>query len=301
MSGWTQPPEGSGTLPASDDPWHCHDLPGAALRRVTPPYPSDDAGSEPGRLLLRTVETEIIPRLMLLHRGGKPTPARSKAHLRIGEHEVMSLTDLVLKAHEPAADFVTSLVRRGAALEAIYLNLLAAVARRLGDLWSADLCSFTDVTIALGRLQRIAFDLVDGDRLPRSDGGAGRRALLMPVPGEHHTFGLTLVCEFFRSSGWEVWTDSSAKHEALVELVRDHWFDVVGFSIGNDRRIDPLAELIRAIRRISRNRTLRVLVGGPLLVQQPELAARLGADASAHDARQAMLAAERLVAARDSR
>ncbi|HTP70649.1 MAG TPA: cobalamin-dependent protein, partial [Burkholderiaceae bacterium] len=90
-------------------------------------------------------------------------------------------------------------------------------------------------------------------------------------------------------------------HEALIELVRDHWFDIVGFSIGNERRIDSLSETIRAIRKISRNRAVRVLVGGPLMIQRPELAARLGADATALDARQAMLAAERLVATRDGR
>ena len=299
MSGWTQPPESSGASPAADEAWLCRDLPpatsGAGL------IPTREVEPEEARLLLRTVETEIIPRLMLLHRRSAHRAKPATPALRIGERDVIALTELVLSGHQPAAEFVVTLLRRGASLESIYLELLAATARRLGELWCADRCTFSDVTIALGRLQRIVFELVEGERLPHSDGGSGHRAMLVPAPGEQHTFGLTLVCEFFRSSGWEVWSDSTTAHEALIELVRDHWFDIVGFSIGNERRIDSLSETIRAIRKISRNRAVRVLVGGPLMIQRPELAARLGADATALDARQAMLAAERLVATRDGR
>jgi hypothetical protein len=96
-----------------------------------------------------------------------------------------------------------------------------------------------------------------------------------------------------------VYGEPPTTDEALVELVRVRWFDVIGFSIGNDRRIELLAALIRAIRKTSRNRSLRVMVGGPLLLARPQVVALVGADATAPDARQAMLAAERLMAMRD--
>jgi methanogenic corrinoid protein MtbC1 len=299
MRGWTQPQGGTVASPGCEEAWlPRHPLDDAAPRGAS--KPKARSAGDPLQALVRTVETEIIPRLMLLHQQAAPRPAaEADGGVGIGEPDVLALTELVLKGQDGASAFVEALMLRGAALETIYLNLLAAVARRLGDLWNADLVEFTDVTIALGRLQRVLRELSADTRAPARDARVGCRALLVPVPGEQHTFGLNMVCEFFRASGWDVWGEPPTQPEALIALVRDHWFDMVGFSIGNDRRIDALAELIRLIRRTSHNRAVRVLVGGPLLLARPQVATLLGADATASDARQAMLATEGLLAKRD--
>ena len=49
--------------------------------------------------------------------------------------------------------------RRGASVETLYLDLLAPTARHLGDLWDADVCDFTEVTVGLGRLQQVLHEL----------------------------------------------------------------------------------------------------------------------------------------------
>jgi MerR family transcriptional regulator, light-induced transcriptional regulator len=261
------------------------------------------AGAEQADALFRTVENEIIPRLMLLHRAVKglaePPGGATRDPVVLGERQVQAFTDLIIEGHEPALRYLNALVAQGATLDALCLGLLAPAARRLGDLWNADLCDFTVVTIALGRLQGMLRALSSELRLPRNAACAGRAVLFAPVPGEQHTFGLAMVCDFFRTSGWEVWGEAPMRAEAVVDLVRDRRFDLVGFSIGNDRSIQALAELIRCVRRSSKNRVVRVLAGGPLLVVQPQIAALVGADATAADAGQAMLEAERLIAARD--
>lgn len=53
--------------------------------------------------------------------------------------------------------------------------------------------------------------------------------------------------------------------------------------------------MIRAIRGVSRNRAVGVLVGGPVLVGRPELALSVGADATAADGPQAVLRAEYVI------
>ncbi len=251
--------------------------------------------------LFRTVETEIIPRLMLLHGGSGATPPAADVDSRVlvDTHEVERFTELLLRGLEPAAAHLLQRIESGAALDALCLGLLAPAARRLGELWNADLCDFTAVTIGLGRLHALLRGLSSNLRLPAATQADGRSALFAPVTGEQHTFGLTMVCDFFRSAGWDVWGNSPADPESVLVLVRDHRFDVIGLAIGNDRSTQALAELIRAVRKSSRNRAVLVLVGGPLLVVRPEVCAQVGADATAPDASQAMLAAERLVAMRD--
>jgi methanogenic corrinoid protein MtbC1 len=57
-----------------------------------------------------------------------------------------------------------------------------------------------------------------------------------------------------------------------------------------------LGRLIHEIRRASRNPALGIMVGGALLLKEPLLVKRLGADATARDAEEAVLQAEALLA-----
>jgi MerR family transcriptional regulator, light-induced transcriptional regulator len=253
--------------------------------------------------LFRAVENEIIPRLILLHKGRDAAPSRAEALSEIAStmsaQQVADFGGLVLDGHEPAIEYLKALVANGASLDILCLNLLAPAARWLGEQWEDDRIDFTQVTIALGRLQGVLRGLTSNMQLPRSVLGSGRKALFANVPGEQHTFGLNMVCDFFRVSGWSVCSEvlPNAQAPALVGLVREQHFDVVGFCIGNDKNIPLLAELIRNVRRYSRNPQLGVLVGGPLLVARPQIATLVGADATGSDARQAMLEAEKLLAA----
>ena len=69
----------------------------------------------------------------------------------------------------------------------------------------------------------------------------------------------------------------------ILDIVRQNSFAVVGLSVGSETRIDLVSDMIGAIRRVSRNRAVGVLLGGPLLVARPELALLMGADATAAD------------------
>jgi methanogenic corrinoid protein MtbC1 len=194
-----------------------------------------------------------------------------------------------------ASAYFEAMRSRGVSLEALYLHLLAPAARRLGEFWSDDRCDFTEVTVALGRLQQALRELSPAFRNEAKPREHGRRALLMPAPGEQHTFGLFMVAEFFRRAGWDVWGGPPSSSNDLTGMVRAEWFDVVGLSVGCESRLDVLAAGIRAIRRASRNRAIGVMVGGPTFVMHPELVALVGADATAADARQAAFQAESLV------
>ena len=123
-----------------------------------------------------------------------------------------------------------------------------------------------------------------------------RRALLVPAHGEQHTFGLYMVAEFLRRAGWDVAAGPVASTAEMLVLLRDQWYAVVGISVSCDVRLEGLAAAIHAIRRASRNRGIGVMVGGPAFLERPELAALVGADASAVDGRQAALQAESLLA-----
>jgi len=260
----------------------------------------DASSSEQTRWLAQTIETEIIPRLMLAHRGGRADfETVAKVALRPSSQQADDFAQLALGADAQAPlEFVRRLRADGVALESIYLELLAPAARRLGAMWEADLCGFADVTVGLWRLQQVMHELGPAFHDAVETPIHSRRAILVPVPGSQHTMGLFMVAEFFRRAGWDVWGDAMVSTREILEVARGEWFDVFGISVGSETHLDTLASVILEVRKASRNRGLLVIIGGPIVASTPGLVSRVGADATAEDAPEAIREVERLLAAR---
>jgi methanogenic corrinoid protein MtbC1 len=174
----------------------------------------------------------------------------------------------------------------------ICLDLLAPAARELGLLWEEDECDFMQVTVGLCRLHQVLRALSPAFTCEDAEQKSDRRILLAAYPGDQHTFGVTLVAQFLRRAGWDVWQESPETAYELIELTRETSFSAVGLSVGCDARLDEVTKTIRTIRAVSRNRAVGVLVGGPVLLSKPDLVAGLGADATATDGRDAVRQAE---------
>jgi len=248
--------------------------------------------------LVRTIEGEIIPRLMLAHAArGRELVSASGAPARQVEPEHVDAIIRAVMAEDTATALalVRSLASSGVSLEAIYLDLLSPAARKAGEMWEADLCSFTDVTIGLWRLQEVMHEVGMANAIPPRTAEPPHRVLLRQTPGEQHSFGLNMVAEFFRRAGWQVHDDSTEAGTDPVANVRGRWFDVVGLSLSGERHLDALAITIHAIRKASRNRGVGIMVGGPWFIEHPDWVARVGADTTAGDGRQAVLQAHSMI------
>lgn len=250
--------------------------------------------------LVRTIEGEVIPRLVLAHReaGDEGRAARDRAAPAPDAENVEELTRIVLTQDDDTAwAYVRVMQAQGVPAESLFLDLLAPTARRLGDLWVADLCDFAEVTIGLGRLQLVLRKLSVSVRdQVDTHQELGRRVLLAATPGEQHTFGILMVAEFMRRDGWDVSGEPGLSSADLVDLVGREWFSVVGLSLHSERSFDVLASCIRAIRRESKNQAIGIMVGGKVFMERPELTPMVGADATACDAPGAAKQADNLLA-----
>jgi MerR family transcriptional regulator, light-induced transcriptional regulator len=271
--------------------------PGAASARRL------DADSQPMPRLLKIIEGEIIPRLLLAHQSAcarKVSDAAARAAAKADE--VTEFVNLLLgRDFMVAAGYIQAMSARGVPLEKIYLELLAPAARLLGEMWDEDLRSFADVASGLCRMRQLLHELSPAFVNAAQCCSHGQRALLVPLPGEHHTFGLIMVGEFFRRAGWDVWDTHPASTAELQTAVRSHWFSVIGLSLSCEARISELAPLIRRLRDDSRNPGVRVMVGGQQFVGRADLVAAVGADGGASDARRAAIEARKLLAAGEIR
>ncbi len=248
--------------------------------------------------LLRTIEGEVIPRLVLAHRGHVADAAGDSPRcIRPGTSEVAHLTELVIAGRlADAKAYLQGLSCLGMPTETIYLDLLAPVARKLGVMWERDHIDFVVVTLGLQRLQQLAHQVSEADHAVETvPTKPGHRALFVVLPGEQHVFGTQIVAEMLRRSGWDIWDVPGATERDILECTKNQWFAVVGLSIGAPEQMEPLALIIRQIRRRSLNRAVRIMVGGFPFAGHPERVALVGADATAVDGRDAVSKAERLL------
>jgi methanogenic corrinoid protein MtbC1 len=238
--------------------------------------------------LARTIETEVIPRLVLQHRDACSAERPSATDVD------RLVRALVGPGEDPLDELVRALRARGVGVDSLCLDLLTPAAQRLGQLWEQDGVDFATVTVGLGRLQRLLRHLSPAFGHQVEHPRQGRRIVLTQPESEQHIFGLSMVAEFFRRAAWDVLGGVAGAGIDAPTLARSNWFDVAGFSIGTEQSLPWLRETVAEVRALSRNRDLVVLVGGPLFTVNPGWATDVGADATA-DGRTAPELAEAIV------
>jgi methanogenic corrinoid protein MtbC1 len=238
-----------------------------------------------GAVLARTIECDVIPRLMLANERTQGTAARKDAPTA---EDVAEFVRLVL-THEPSvgAAFIETLRDRGNSLEAIFIQLFAPSARYLGELWKADIYSFTDVTIGLLALHTYVRQLSPDFGQRNEVSVNAPRALLTPAPADQHIFGLAILREFMQHGGWDVTTEHPKTAEQLVNIARNGPYRVIGLSVGCDLPLENLSTLIQTLRRAIPDPALHIMVGGRFFLENPDFVSRVGADSTAQDGRRA--------------
>jgi methanogenic corrinoid protein MtbC1 len=266
----------------------CLPLGPAALRRVTlPPRDADDAKTS----LERVVDFEIGPRLVLFHHGQEAICPPERRPTRV---DVERLAMLVIGTDEAATvDHFEKVRAQQHAYSTLLAYFLAPAAQFLGELWEQDVCDFFEVTIGIGRLQAFMDRLAAPE--PVSSADVMRRALLIALPGETHLLGVRMVAKFLESTGWDVSIEEHLAAEENAKTVASEWFGVVGVSMSVASRVELAARTVAVVRQMSLNPHIAIMAGGKALVENPQLAFQIGADAVGYDAPTAVVLASHLL------
>jgi MerR family transcriptional regulator, light-induced transcriptional regulator len=247
----------------------------------------------------RTIEREIIPRLLMTHRTGV-APSRQAMPPSTGDIDQRSFREFLEAIRgtndQLSSDIVRTLLQDGMPPDVIMMDLLAPAADTLGEMWYRDECGFVDVTVSVGRLQRLLRELGQRQSLIPGKFNSPGRLLVSSLPGEQHTLGLYIVAEFFYSDGWGVVIGPPTEETPTPQLVASEWFDLVAFSVSRDDALLPLRHEIAATRRRSLNPRVRILVGGHAVNEHRDAVKLLGADARATDPHDAIRVAHQLLA-----
>jgi methanogenic corrinoid protein MtbC1 len=240
--------------------------------------------------LASVIIDDIVPRLHLLHHD----LSASDAERAFSRREIIDFSDTLIDNDGDAVEHYLQKMRdRGHSEETLFLGLMSEAARHLGILWEDDSRSFIEVTIGVGRLQRLLCEFNAAFAPTCTDGR--QRVLLCALAGERHVFGLDMVACFMRHAAWDVDLQKECRTQDVADAVAQQSFAIIGLTLSAGSGLEALCRAIQAARAASINPSIGVLVGGPLFRTNPGLVAQVGADAMANDAASARLLSKRLL------
>lgn len=174
-------------------------------------------------------------------------------------------------------------------------TLIIPVAEELGRMWCEDQQSFASITAATARLQLLLTSLSDVEGPSFCDQDRPR-ILLMRMPSNDHTLGLSVIASVFHEEGWSVEGGPSLQvGNRAYAMAREGGYRMVGVSVAVGSTVEDISAIVRKIRSCCPDPSMSILLGGPSLSnREPELRAA-GADIVALDVRQAIQRANSLL------
>ena len=252
--------------------------------------------------LNKTIESEIIPRLLMGHKlesSNDLLASQQTSEIEVKQTEIVDFCQTLLDGPvENCFSYIGAMQKSGHSLISLYINLIPASTRRLQELWESDENSFTEVTLALGRAQNLIHQLspifVNQGKFSDFQGNA----LLINTPGSQHTLGILMLGEFFKQAGWNTAVEIEISSDELKDRIQFQAYDLVAISISCEAQWDTMESLLKEIKIVSKNQGILTMAGGPLFDFNPELLKVCSADVCALKAEEAIKAVSDLLSQR---
>ena len=166
--------------------------------------------------------------------------------------------------------------------------LVCKSAHYLGDQWCSNDVCFVEITIGMIALHRVLRDL--DEHLSKELGGStsGESILLASVAQDTHLLGIAVLESFFRNCGWHVHVDQNSSEDSIAVDVANTYFSAIGISISQSRHVDECKNMIAQVRQHSKNRQIKIMVGGFPFMADAMLYKDVGADIFSDNASQAL-------------
>ncbi len=188
-----------------------------------------------------------------------------------------------------ASRLILDAVDSGVPVKDIYLHVFQTSQRELGRLWQLNQISVAQEHYSTAATQLIMAQLYP--RIFRTEKN-GRKIVATSIGGELHEIGVRIIADFFEMEGWDTYyLGANSPTSAIVQAIAERRADMLAVSATMTFHIRAVENLIATVRA---SNNVKILVGGYPFNLEPELWKRVGADAYATDASEAVAVASRL-------
>ena len=186
----------------------------------------------------------------------------------------------------------------GIPVKEIYLHVFQPVLQETGRLWQVQLVSIAQEHSGTASVESLMARLHDKS-LSSGRGrkrGRGTTVIAAGVGAELHGLGIRMVADFFEMDGWDTYyTGANTPAISIIEAAHARKPNVIALSTTMPRYLPDLEYLIRSVRSDPATAGTKIIVGGYPFRIVPDLWQRIGADAFADTADEAVVIADRLV------
>ncbi|MDZ7807045.1 MAG: cobalamin-dependent protein [Gracilimonas sp.] len=224
-------------------------------------------------------------------------PHRNKTYLNPGEplaEEAKDYLDLLLSGNrKKAAGLIEELVTEGQSIRDIYEHIFQKTQYEVGALWQNN-----KISVAHEHYCTAATQLIMSGLYPKifSMDKTGKKLVACSVADELHEIGIRMVSDFFEMEGWDThYLGASMPDEHLIKLLKEYKPEILAISVTMPLHIDRAAKLIEKVREDNQTAKIKIMVGGYPFSIVPDLWEKIGADASAGSAQEAIEIANKLI------
>lgn len=204
----------------------------------------------------------------------------------LGELGKAYLEALLRGERHVACRLVLESIASGASVKDIYLYVFQASQYEIGRLWQLNRLSVAQEHYCTAATQLIMSQLYPHIFATEKN---GRKLVATCVSGDLHEIGVRMVSDFFEMEGWDTfYLGANVPARSIVQMLTEHRADVLAVSATMTFHVRAVKELIDAVRASEDCATTKILVGGYPFNVAPELWRRVGADAGARDASEAI-------------
>jgi methanogenic corrinoid protein MtbC1 len=175
----------------------------------------------------------------------------------------------------------------------IYLHVFQRSQYEIGRLWQMNQISVAQEHYCTAATQLIMSQLYayifTTDRIDHS-------LVATCVGGDLHEIGIRMVADFFEMEGWDTYyLGANTPSPSVLQELKERNAEILAISATMTFHIRAVEELIKAVRSNEDFQSVKIIVGGYPFNLESALWKQLGADAYAHNAKDAIIVANSLV------
>lgn len=208
--------------------------------------------------------------------------------------EAKQYLDFLLKGKKSQAQaLVTALVTNGIQIASIYNNIFKVTQQEIGLLWQNNM-----ITVAHEHYCTAATQSIMSTLYPYifTSEKKERKMVACSVSGDMHEMGIRMLSDLFEMDGWDTYYMGANMPEAnIISALAEQNPQLLAISVTMPFHITKVQSLIKKIRNNSSLDNVKIMVGGYPFTLVQDLWRKVGADASATDAKEAIKIANKMI------
>lgn len=223
--------------------------------------------------------------------------AFEEAFLNTTQHKINYdpfLNHLLQMESDLAYQFILNEIEKGMTIKEIYLNVLQPTLYKVGDLWHQ-----RTISVAKEHYMTAAIQNIIGRLYPMlfTSIGKSKYSMTAVCAGEElHEIGMRMVADFFEISNWDTYfLGSNIPISQVLIHLNEKPTDLLAISATTSQQLMQVKELIETVKSTKSLKKIKIIVGGKVFNETPNLWKSVGADGHAFDAEQAVLLGSYLV------